>query len=53
MAKKTRPKIKRVIVSARIAEVAADRLRAVAGANGRAFGEVLRDYLERAAKRAA
>lgn len=53
MGRKRKQENRRVVVSARIAEGAAERLRAVAGANGRDFGEVLRDIIERAAKKAA
>lgn len=45
--------IPRVVVAVRIAEVAALRLRAVAARDGKRLSTVIRDVLERAARRAA
>jgi len=49
--KKTQPA--RVVVAVRIGEASAAKFRAVAGANGKRLSDVLRDVLERAAKKAA
>jgi uncharacterized protein (DUF4415 family) len=43
----------RVVVAVRIARTAADRFRAAADSRGKKLSDVLREVIERAAKRAA
>lgn len=53
MGRKQKTTEPRGIVAVRIRQTSIDRFRAVAGAKGKRLSDVLRDVLERAAKKAA